>query len=169
MSDILRTDTEITTYMPRLAEVVNRMQTLVEDTLNTVSSEYGILNGHSTTNPIEIFRANTYPAVERNYQLQKNIEEFMRVTGPNADMQYAQLWDTLSHKVNEYKQYLNEKSTHLTRSIPNAGLANMLLGILLLPIMLLKAVSITERFTVLEKPRGVCTPVCKGLPPPLTD
>jgi hypothetical protein len=121
MPDLLRTDTEITTYMPRLAEVVNRMQTLVEDTLNTVSSEYGILKGHSTTNPIEIFRANTYPAVERNYQLQKNIEEFMRVTGPNADMQYAQLWDTLSHKVNEYKQYLNEKSTHLTRSIPNAG------------------------------------------------
>jgi hypothetical protein len=44
----------------------------------------------------------------------------MRVTGPNTDTKYAQLWDTLSHKVNEYKQDLNEKSTHLTRSIPNA-------------------------------------------------
>ena len=121
MPDILRIDTEITTYMPRLAEVVNRMQTLIEDTMETVSSEYGILKGHSTTNPTEIFKVNTYPAVERNYQLQKNIEEFMRVTGPNTDTKYAQLWDALSHKVNEYKQYLNEKSTHLTRSIPHAG------------------------------------------------
>jgi hypothetical protein len=43
MPDILRIDTEITTYMPRLAEVVNRMQTLIEDTMETVSSEYGIL------------------------------------------------------------------------------------------------------------------------------
>jgi hypothetical protein len=45
----------------------------------------------------------------------------MRVTGPNTDTKYAQMWDALSHKVNEYKQYLNEKSTHLTRSIPHAG------------------------------------------------
>ena len=121
MPDILRIDTEITTYMPRLAEVVNRMQTLIEDTMETVSSEYGILKGHSTTNPMEIFKVNTYPVVERNYQLQMNIEEFMRVTGPNTDTKYAQLWDALSHKVNEYKQYLNENSTHLTRSIPHAG------------------------------------------------
>ncbi len=64
MSDILRTDTEITTYMSTFAEVVNRMQTLIEDTMETVSSEYGILKGHSTTNPMEIFKVNTYPAVE---------------------------------------------------------------------------------------------------------
>ena len=119
--DLLRTDKDITTYMPRIAAVVARMQTLIDETIDTVSSEYGILEGHSTDNPIEIFRNNTYPAVERNYQLQKNIDAFMKMTGPDTDMQYAQLWEALAHKVNEYKQYLNEKSTHLTISIPNVA------------------------------------------------
>ena len=52
-------------------------------------------------------------------------------------------------------------------SMPSPGLAKMLAGILGLPMMLLKLASITERFTVLENPLGDCTPVCKGLPPPL--
>jgi hypothetical protein len=119
--DLLRTDKDIATYMPRIAAVVTRMQTLIDETIDTVSSEYGIMEGHSTDNPIEIFRNSTYPAVERNYQLQKNIDAFMKMTGPNTDMQYAQLWEALAHKVNEYKQYLNEKSTHLTISIPNVA------------------------------------------------
>ena len=102
--DILRTDMEITTYIPRLDEVVNRMQTLVEDRMKTGSSEYGILKGHSTTNPIEIFKSNTCPVVECHYQLQKNIEEFMKMIGPNTDTKYDQLWEALSHKVDEYKQ-----------------------------------------------------------------
>ena len=42
--DILHTDMEITTYIPRLAAVVNRIQTLEEYTMKTVSSEYGILH-----------------------------------------------------------------------------------------------------------------------------
>ena len=126
--NILRTETEMMTFLPRLAEVVTRMQTLVQDTVSNVSSEYSIMNTHSdfqsTTgeSSIEIFKAHTYPVVERNYQLEKNIEEFMRMTGQNPDKKCTQLWESLSHKVDEYKQYLSDKTGHLTKTIPYPGL-----------------------------------------------
>jgi len=47
----------------------------------------------------------------------------MMITGQDTDKKYTQLREALleSHKVQEYKQYLNDKSAHLTRNIPHAG------------------------------------------------
>ena len=45
----------------------------------------------------------------------------MKITGPNTDEKYAQLWEALSHKVDEYRTYLNDKLGHLTRSIAHPG------------------------------------------------